>query len=264
MRAYKRIKVAREGLLETITLSYPERRNAIGPLMTNELLWALHDARQAPEVRAIVLTGEGTTFCSGGDFAEILAGPPPSELTPKGDFTDLLLSLWQSDKPVIARVNGHAMGGGLGLAAACTFAIASRAALFGTPEIDVGIFPMIIMAILERHVPRRRLLRMMLLGEKLDAAEAARLGLVNEVVAPEALDAGVQSLALALARKSPSAVRLGLRALAMQDDLDLERALPQLRESLAEILATDDAKEGLAAFLEKREPRWTGRLKTDG
>jgi enoyl-CoA hydratase/carnithine racemase len=151
------------------------------------------------------------------------------------------------------------MGGGLGLVAACTFAVASTEAKLGTPEIDVGLFPMMIMAILARHVPRRRLVEMMLLGEKLDAVEAARLGLVNRAVAPGELDAEVKKLTDAVASKSPSTVRLGLRAFADQDDLDLEAALPLLRGRLGEVLATDDAREGLTAFLEKRAPRWTGR-----
>jgi enoyl-CoA hydratase/carnithine racemase len=259
MRDYGRIVVARGGGVETITLHNPEKRNAIGPRMTNELLWALEDALTADEVRAIVLTGEGKAFCSGGDFAEMTAGGAASPLPPKGDYADLLLALARSDKPVIARVNGVAMGGGLGLVAASTFAIASAEARFGTPEIDVGLFPMMIMAILARHVPRRRLLQMMLLGEKFDAAEAARLGLVNEAVAPEALDAAVAKLAAALAGKSPLTVRLGLRAFAAQADLDLDAALPLLRERLAECLATDDAREGLTAFLQKRAPQWTGK-----
>jgi enoyl-CoA hydratase/carnithine racemase len=259
MRNYQRIRVARDGASETITLAFAERRNAIGPLMTNELLWALHDARAAEDVRVIVLTGEGASFCAGGDFAEMLSGSPPSDLPPKGDFTDLLLGLWQSDKPVIARVNGHAMGGGLGIVAACTFAIAAANVRFGTPEIEVGLFPMIIMAVLARHVPRRRLLELMLLGEKFDAPEAARLGMVNRVVDPEALDGEVRALADVLASKSPTALRLGLRALAAQNDRDLEQALPMLRERLGEILGTEDAREGLAAFLEKRTPKWTGK-----
>jgi enoyl-CoA hydratase/carnithine racemase len=259
MRQYQRIRVARHGPAETITLAFPERRNAIGPLMTNELLWALHDARAADDVRVIVLTGEGASFCAGGDFAEIVSGSPPTDLPSKGDFTDLLLGLWQSDKPVIAKVNGHAMGGGLGLVAACTFAVASASVRFGTPEIDVGLFPMIIMAVLGRHAPRRRLLEIMLLGEKFDAREAMRLGMVNRVVDPEALDPEVQGLAETLSSKSPTAVRLGLRALAAQNDRDLEQALPLLRERLGEILGTEDAREGLAAFLEKRPPKWTGK-----
>jgi enoyl-CoA hydratase/carnithine racemase len=259
MREYGRIVVARDAGVETITLNNPEKRNAIGPRMTNELLWALEDARAADEVRAIVLTGAGKAFCSGGDFAEMTSGAAASTLPHKGDYADLLLALAKSDKPVIARVNGVAMGGGLGLVAASTFAIASADAKLGTPEIDVGLFPMMIMAILARHVPRRRLLQMMLLGEKFDAGEAARLGLVNEAVPAEGLDAAVAKLAAAIASKSPITVRLGLRAFAAQADLELDAALPLLRERLAECLATDDAREGLMAFLQKRPPQWTGK-----
>jgi len=259
MREYERIKVARSAGVETITLSYPERRNAIGPRMANELLWALDDARAADEVRAIVLTGEGSAFCSGGDFAEMTAGGTQSKLARRGDYADLLLALARSDKPVVARVNGHAMGGGLGLVAASTFAVASTDAKLGTPEIDVGLFPMIIMAVLARHVPRRRLIEMSLLGQRFGAEEALRLGLVNRAVAPDRLDAEVKEITDAIASKSPVVVRLGLRAAAAQDGLDLERALPVLRERLMEVLATDDCREGLAAFLEKRAPVWTGR-----
>jgi enoyl-CoA hydratase/carnithine racemase len=259
MREYGKINVAREAGVETITLSYPERRNAIGPRMSNELLWALHDAHAASEVRAIVLTGEGKAFCSGGDFAEMTSGVGESKLPPKGDYADLLLALVNSDKPVVAKVNGHAMGGGLGLVAASTFAVASTEAKLGTPEIDVGLFPMMIMAVLARHVPRRRLLEMMLFGEKFDAEEAARVGLVNRVVPPGELDAAVAKITDVVASKSPSTVRLGLRAFAAQDDLDLEAALPLLRDRLAECLSTDDAREGLMAFLEKRPPKWTGK-----
>jgi enoyl-CoA hydratase/carnithine racemase len=258
-RAYERIKVARCAGVETITLFYPERRNAIGPRMANELLWALEDAREADEVRAIVLTGEGVAFCSGGDFAEITAGLTESKLPHRGDYADVLLALARGDKPVIARVNGHAMGGGLGLVAASTFAVASTDARLGTPEIDVGLFPMIIMAVLARHVPRRRLIEMSLLGQRFGAEEALRLGLINRVVAPDRLDAEVKRITDGIASKSPIVVRLGLRAAAAQEDLDLERALPVLRERLMEVLATDDCREGLAAFREKRAPVWTGK-----
>jgi enoyl-CoA hydratase/carnithine racemase len=255
-RSYERIKVERAGGVVTITLSNPARRNAIGPQMMNELLWALEDARAADDVRSIVLTGEGTTFCSGGDFT---GATSESELPHKGDFADLLVSLYRSEKPVIAKVNGDALGGGLGLAAACTFAVAVSSAKLGTPEIDVGLFPMMIMAVLSRRVPRRRLTEMMLFGEKLGAEEAARIGLVNRVAQPGELDVAVKAISDRIASKSATTVCLGLRALAAQDDLDLEQALPMLRDRLAEVLATDDAREGLMAFLEKRPPRWTGR-----
>jgi enoyl-CoA hydratase/carnithine racemase len=258
-REYEKIEVVREGFVETITMAYPARRNAIGPRMANELLWALEDARAAEEIRAIVLTGKGAAFCSGGDFAEMKGGPAESKLPLKGDYGDLLLALVRSDKPVVARVNGPALGGGLGLVAASTFAIASTEAELGTPEIHVGLYPMIITAVLARHVPRRRLLEMSLMGEKFGAEDAVRLGLVNRAVPAEQLDAEVKKLTDAIASKSPIVVRLGLRAAAAQENLDLEEALPMLRGRLMEVLATDDCREGLSAFLEKRTPRWTGK-----
>jgi enoyl-CoA hydratase/carnithine racemase len=258
-RAYAKIGVVRAGGVETVTLSVPERRNAIGPQMTNELLWAFEDASAAEDVRVVVLTGAGTAFCAGGDFRQPAAGGEGEALPSKGDLADLLLAMTRFEKPIVAKVNGHAMGGGLGLVAASTFAIASSEAQLGTPEIQVGLFPMMIMAVLARLVPRRRLLKMMLLGEKIGAEEGAKIGLLNEVVAPEELDAAVDKLVGGLLEKSPMTTKLGLRAFAAQDDLDLADALPMLRARLAECLGTEDAREGLMAFLEKRAPTWTGR-----
>jgi enoyl-CoA hydratase/carnithine racemase len=259
MSSYQRLEVAKEGTTLTITLAYPERRNAIGPLMTNELLYALEEARSDDSVRVVVLTGKGKAFCAGGDFAQMTASPDAPERPHKGDYADLLRELWRMDKPVIARVNGHAMGGGLGLVAASTFAIAASDALLGTPEIDVGLFPMMIMAVLSRLMPRRRLVEMMLLGQKLTADEARAAGIVGRVVPLAELDSAVADLAGALAAKSPITTRLGLRAIADAEELELETALPLLRDRLGECLATEDAREGLMAFLEKRPPKWTGR-----
>jgi len=242
-----------------IALSNVAKKNAIGPAMVNELLWALEDAANDPGVRAIVLTGKGDAFCVGGDFTQMTALAGGSELAPKGDYVDLLLAMVRSPKPLIARVNGHAMGGGLGLVAACHFAIASRAAKIGTPEINVGLFPMMIMAVLSRVVSRRHLLEMMLFGERMDADRAAAIGLVSRAVEPGELDAAVAEIAQKIASKSPITIKLGLEAFAAQDDLALADALPLLRERLGACLSTDDAREGLMAFLEKRPPRWTGK-----
>ena len=163
------------------------------------------------------------------------------------------------EKPCIARVNGMALGGGLGLAAACTFAVASLDAKLGTPEIDVGVYPMIIMAVLARHVPRRRMVEMSLLGQKFSAEEAVRLGLLNRAVPAGELDAEVRKITDAIASKSPVTVRLGLRATSAQEGLGLDESLPMLRARLGEVLATDDRREGLTAFFERRPPRWTGK-----
>lgn len=258
-RPYRTLVVSLADRIATVTLNRPERRNAIGSEMSNELLYALADATEDADVVAVVLTGAGTAFCAGGDFAQMTSGGTESALPHRGTYQDLLLALWRTTKPVIARVNGHAMGGGLGLVAASTIAIASTEAKLGTPEVNVGLFPFMILAVLERVMPRRRLLEMMLRGERLSAEEAARVGLVSRAVAPEALDAAVAEWADLFRGKSPTAIRLGLEAMRDADDLSLEEKLPLLEKRLFACLATEDAREGLAAFLQKREPRWTGR-----
>lgn len=257
-RPYESILVARDGGVLRVTLNRPERRNALGPVMVNELLWALDDATNDDAVRSVVITGAGKAFCAGGDFAQMAGGEAP-KLPPKGGFDDLLLALWGSAKPVVARVNGHAMGGGLGIVAASTFAVASTDAKLGTPEIDVGLFPFMILSVLERVMPRRRLVEMLLSGEKMSAEEAQRVGLVNRAVSPEGLDAAVEVYTTMIGAKSPVTLRLGLAALRDTDDLSLKEKLPVLSQRLSECLGTEDAREGLMAFLEKRQPKWTGR-----
>jgi len=268
MRQYERIRVERLGARAQITLTNAKRRNAISPQMTAELLSALAAAQADDGVRVIVITGEGKTFSAGGDFSSMTSlgdsiHPPPPDAPPPasahGNYGDLLLALLRCEKPTIARVNGHALGTGLGLVAACTFSVALMDAQFGTPEINVGLFPMMVMTLLARTMPRRRLLEMMLLGEKIDATEAERYGIVTHAVEPGELDERVREIESLLVQKSPLIVRLGLRAFASQEDLALEEALTHLRGRLSELLDTEDAREGLAAFLEKRAPRWRGR-----
>lgn len=258
--AFARIRTAKAGAVFRVTLFNPERRNAIGPVMVNELLHALDEAAKDDAVRVVLLTGEGKAFCAGGDFQQMTGGASEGETLPyRGDYADLLLAMSRFEKPIVARVNGHAMGGGLGLVAASHFAIAAAEAKLGTPEIDVGLFPFMIMAVLARVMPRRALLDMMLRGQKLPAGRAAEVGLVNRAVEAAALDAEVDALCEDLAGRAPVAMRLGLRAFAAQDGMDLEKSLPMLREKLGECLGTDDAREGLMAFLEKRQPKWTGK-----
>lgn len=257
-RPYKTILVASENGTTTLTLNRPERRNAIGPQMMSELLYALEDCANDVDTRVIVLTGAGKTFCSGGDFAQMQSGVTDESLPLRGDYPTLLMALISSPKPVISRVNGHAMGGGFGLVAASTFAIASDEADLGTPEVNVGLFPMMIMAVLARLVPRRKLLELMLFGEKLKASEAVNFGVINRAVPAAELDATVNSFADRLKEKSPMTLKLGLEAFAAQGDLSLEEALPLLQERLGACLATNDAREGLMAFMEKRKPVWTG------
>lgn len=260
-RPYQLIRVAGVGATARVTLNNPARKNAIGPVIVSELLYALDDAHADDAVRAIVLTGEGDAFCAGGDFSQMVGGgPSPAEALPgRGDFAELMQVMLSATKPIIARVNGPALGGGLGLVAASHFAVAVKGAKLGTPEVNVGVFPMIIMAVLSRLVPRRKLLEMMLFGEKMDAEQALGLGLLNRVVDGGELDGAVDAMVEKIASRSPAVLRLGLEAHARQGDMALDEALPYLRERLGAVLATDDAREGLMAFLEKRAPKWTGR-----
>ena len=256
-RGYGAITVSLDGHVATVTLNNPERKNALSPRMVNELLYALDDARDNPTVRVIVLTGAGESFCAGGDLKQ-MAGDGP-ELERRGDFDDLLLRFTGLGKPLVAAVRGYAMGGGLGLVAAADFAIAAEDATLGTPEIKRGLFPMMIMAQLQRVMPRRALMNMMLLGEKMTAREALALGLLSHVVSPAELDAKVAEVAGKLAAQSPTAMRMGLSAFHHQADLPIQEAVPHLRDQLYALLKTEDAKEGLMAFFQKRAPVWKGR-----
>ena len=253
------IQIATEANVTTITLHRPQRKNAISPQMVNELLYALEAARNDATVRAVVLTGSGEVFCSGGDLGQMAGGAEQGELPPRGDYADLLLELSNMPKPVIAKVRGAAKGGGLGLVAASHFAIAASDAVFGTPELNVGLFPMMIMAVLARTMPRRQLLEMMLTTANVSAHDAASWGIVTRSVPAEHLDREVKSLAENLASRSPTAIGRGLAAYAKMGDQALADALPMLRDELYALLGTDDAREGLMAFMEKRQPRWTGR-----
>jgi enoyl-CoA hydratase/carnithine racemase len=260
-RKYHTLLVAEDRGILTLTFNRPERRNAIGPLMVNELLYALEDAQASDDVRAIVLTGAGKAFCAGGDFGQMSGSgvEGEQELPPKGDYHDLLLAMLACDKPLIARINGHALGGGLGIVAACTFAVATDQAKFGTPEIKVGLFPFMIMAVLERVMTRRRLIEMMVFGERMTGQAAVDAGLVNKVVPAEELDAAVAHYTDGVLAASPSTLKLGLRAMRDTIGLDMPKRLEVLSGRLVECLATEDAQEGLMAFFQKRDPVWKGR-----
>jgi enoyl-CoA hydratase/carnithine racemase len=259
-RAYRTLLVEAQDGIATLTLNNPERKNPLGPQSVNELLWALDDAQTDDDVRVVVLTGAGKAFSAGADLKQISGGGGDAPaLEPKGDYVDLLLRFTTLGKPTVARVRGPAMGGGLGLVASCDFAVASDTAVLGTPEVRRGLWPMMIMAVLQRVVPRRKLMGMMLLGEKLTPEQALDHGLVSHVVPDAELDGRVAELCSKLAAQSPTAMRMGLRAFHRQADQDLPSALPSLRDELYALLGTDDAREGLMAFMEKRDPVWKGK-----
>lgn len=241
-----------------LTLDRPERRNALSAATVAALIAALNEA--APAARAIVITGRGPVFCAGGDLADGLGGDSFLEgHAARGRFAELLATIPKLRVPVIAAVNGDALGGGLGLALACDLVVADPRASFGTPEIKLGLFPMVILAVLQRDVPRKVLAELVLTGGKLDAARALAHGMITRVSAPgAALDEAV-ALAEAVGARSPATIALGKAAFHRVSDLAYDDALAYLHTQLTLNLLTEDAAEGVAAFLERREPRWKGR-----
>jgi len=242
-----------------ITLNQPERRNPIGPLMNGELVHALGRAQANGDVRVILLTGAGKVFCAGGDLAQMAGQQIAEGQARPATLVELFTTMHALHKPIVAMVNGHALAGGLGLVCACDLAVASADAELGTTEINLGLWPMMISAEITRSIGRKRALEMMLTGRRLRADEAERIGLVNRVVPADRLETETLVLAHELARKSPSAMRLGLKAFYEAQDLPYRPALEHLLGQLAAVLATEDAAEGIRAFLEKRQPAWKGR-----
>jgi enoyl-CoA hydratase len=245
----------------TVTLNRPERRNALSPELLAELVDATHAARDDDSVRAVVLTGAGEkVFCAGADLGGFAADAP---LVQKHYGSDLFLEFFRTmprlGKPSLCAVNGHVLAGGLGLALSCDLVIAKEGATFGTPEINVGAFPYMIMSIIYRNVPRKVVNEMILLGERLSAEDAVRHGLANKVVPSDEFDAAVADWAAKLASKSPVLMRLGHDAMYRQQDMALDDALEYLRSQLSLTFTTQDIQEGVQAFFEKREPNWKGR-----
>lgn len=250
-----------EGAVAVLTLNRPERRNALSPELVEALLAALRAAGADPAVRAVVLTGAGDkSFCAGGDLGGgMMAEGAHAAWQGRGRFADLLLAMHRLGKPVVAAVNGDALGGGFGLALGCDMVVVDAGARMGTPEIKVGLFPMIILAELVRNVPRKALAEMIYTGRHIAAAEALAWGLVNRVVAKDSVMESAMELANRVASHSPVVLRLGKEAVAMCDNLAFEPALRLLHGQLEANLMTEDAMEGISAFLGRREPEWRGR-----
>jgi enoyl-CoA hydratase len=255
-----RYAVAETGI-PTIALDRPDKRNALSDELLDELLAAFAAARADGSVRCVVLTStHDTVFSSGGDLAAWTADTP---LAHRHEATERLVRLFtligELGKPTICAANGHVLAGALGLALACDLVIAKDTAQFGTPEIAVGLFPFMIMALLYRNVGRKKATELLLLGERIDAHEALRIGLVNKVVPAEEFGAAVDDWAAKLASRSPLIMRMGKDAMYRQQDLALADALELLHHNLTLAFSTEDMHEGVRAFFEKREPRWTGR-----
>jgi enoyl-CoA hydratase len=247
------------GRAARLTIDREERRNALSGEVIRGLVDGLARAADDASARAVVVTGAGErAFCAGGDIGGFHASDASSESAPTA-ISRLIDALWHHPQPTIARVNGHALGGGFGLMLACDLAVGADDVEVGTPEIDIGLWPHVITAVITRTVPRRVALELMMTGRRMPIDEAANLGLVNRVVARGGLDAEVDRLVEVLASKSPYVLRLGKRSFTTAEDLPFGRALERLKEELAENLAADDLAEGVSAFLEKRAPDWLGR-----
>ena len=262
--SYTEILYEARGPEARITLNRPDKRNPIGPTTIGELLHALDRAKHDRAIRVVVITGAGKAFSAGGDLSSMGGGGKPlesgaAESRLPGTYVDLNLALVRLGKPSLAMVNGHAMAGGLGLVVACDLAIAADDVQLGTPEINVGLWPMMIMSTILRNVPRKRAVELLLTGDRVDAATAERLGLITRAVPRERLDAEVAALCDKLVGKSPLIMKMGLDAFHYMQDLDFEPALRHLEGELARVLGTEDAGEGLMAFLQKRPPVWKGR-----
>jgi enoyl-CoA hydratase len=245
----------------TVTLNRPDQRNALNRELLASLVDAMKRARDDDAARAVVLTGAGDkVFCAGADLGGFAADVP---LVDKHFASDLFLEYFRLmprlGKPSLCAANGHVLAGGMGLALSCDLLIAKQGARFGTPEINVGAFPYMIMSIIYRNVPRKKVNEMMLLGEQISAEQAVEYGIANRVVPPDEFQDAVSEWATKLASKSPVLMRLGHDAMYRQQDMALDDALEYLRSQLSLTFSTEDIQEGVKAFFEKREPEWKGR-----
>jgi enoyl-CoA hydratase len=255
------VLTALDGGVLTVTIDRAEQRNAVNPEVNRGLLEALARAREDEAVRVVVLTGEGDrAFCAGADLGGMRedAGAV-AQHRDRALFADVLTGLRALGKPVIGRINGHALAGGFGLALACDLLVAADHATFGTTEVKVGMWPYMITTVITDHLSPKQALELMLTGRRLSAEEAAAWGLVNRVVPAGELDASVAELAGQLLDLSPVVLSLGKEAYGKAADMRREDALPYLASMLSLHLQTEDVVEGITAFLQKRPPEWKGR-----
>ncbi|MGH3650315.1 MAG: enoyl-CoA hydratase/isomerase family protein [Acidimicrobiia bacterium] len=243
----------------TITIDDPERRNPMSVETMGSLLHHTQQAVDDAKVRVIVYTGAGEdAFCAGGDLSGSFVDDPVGLHQGRGDMASLFRLMMRGGKPTIARVNGHALAGGFGLAVACDITICVDDAKLGTTEVKVGLWPMMISAVLARVMPRKAVLELMLTGRMITPEEALRLGAVSRVVSREELDVAVDETVAALMTMSPTTIMIGKDSFNSMADSDLDTAFDRLQGGLTEIAMTDDAGEGVAAFLGKRSPQWSG------
>ena len=248
------------GVRATITIDDPERRNPLSTRTMAELLEHTRSAQADPSVRVIVYTGAGDrAFSAGGDLASGFVDDPIGLQGDRAVLADLFRAMWGGGKPTIARVNGHALAGGFGLAVACDITVCVDDARLGTPEIDVGLWPMMITVPLLRAMPAKAVLELMMTGRIITPEEAQRLGAVSKVVARPDLDGAVDEFVAVLSSKSPVVMRLGRDAFNTVTGPNLFATFEYLQAGLTAVALTEDSREGITAFIEKRPPVWTGQ-----
>lgn len=244
----------------TITIDDPEHRNPLSADSMGGLADATRRALNDPDVMVIVYTGAGDkAFSAGGDLSSGFVDDPIGLHASRGELADLFRLMQRGGKPTIARVNGHALAGGFGLAVACDIVVCVEDAKLGTPEVNVGLWPMMISALLSRAMPRKAVLDMMMTGRILSPEEAQRLGAVSRVVSRSRLDEEVDQIVGALLSKSAATLELGRDSFYAIADLDIDAALDRLQSGLTAVALTEDSREGIRAFIEKRPPSWSGR-----
>lgn len=237
----------------TITLNRPEKKNAINNVMMNEINYALAYAKQERSIRVVVIAARGDTFCAGADLsrAESNSNVPKIE-----NADDISLAIRHLYKPVICKIQGSVLAGALLMVSNATHAIAVKEAKFSAPEIKRGLWPFMVMAGLFRVMPKRAGLDFIMRGSYIDSVKAEQWGLINQAVLKDDIDQIVEDLATELSNLAPGTMQFGLEAYEKQDNMSFDEALPYLRDQIAECFKGEDAKEGIAAFLEKRDPNW--------
>jgi len=249
-----------EGNAAFLTINRESKRNALSQEVIRGFLDYLDRLDQDEAVRAVCVTGAGEkVFCSGADLATTFGTQGQAQVSGAKGYAALLKKMARFGKPLLARVNGACLAGGMGLMLSCDIVLARRDAFFCTPEVNVGIFPMMVGALLYRQVNRKRVLDMVLTGRRIPAAEAEGIGLITRAVEPERLDEEVEKTLRLLVSRSPIGIRMGKEAFRTMSDMPFEEAVDYLCEALGRISSTDDAQEGMKAFMEKREPRFKGR-----
>lgn len=253
------VKFDIDGPRATITIDDPERRNPLGGATVEGLLRYTEEANREPDVRCIIYTGAGDrAFSAGGDLTAGFFDDPIGLHRERGRIADLFRAMWSGEKTTLARVNGHALAGGFGLAVACDLTVCVDDARLGMPEVGVGLWPMMITVPLLKAASPKTVYELMATGRLITPEEALKLGLVTRVVSRDDLDSAISEIVSALAERSPAAIGMGRAAFHTLGGMDIDAALDLLQNGLTALTMSDDTREGLSAFAEKRPAKWSG------